>query len=185
MAKTQQKGRGKIEPKTRVMLQTRATTGRMTSTPSTAPTSKATASAAGLELSSTPIFELASLSHEDTRVNHTKLRDFIELNREFPGRYRSLIWRFLLKLPENSQAFTELVSRDVHPAFEDIYNTYPIQNRKVLQRLQNCCSHLVHWAPVLAEASYLPTLVYPFVLVFGVDELACLETCMTILMVKK
>lgn len=43
------------------------------------------------------------------------------------------------------------VNRGVHPAFENLYDVYPIQNRKVFDRLQNLCSQLAHWAPILAD----------------------------------
>jgi hypothetical protein len=74
------------------------------------------------------------------------------------------------------------VQRGVHPAYEELYDHYPIPSRKIFQRLQNLCSQLTHWSPILADASYLPSLVFPFVLVFGNDELAALETVITIMM---
>jgi hypothetical protein len=43
------------------------------------------------------------------------------------------------------------------------------------------CSALAHWAPVLAEASYLPFLTFPFTLLFANDDLACFETLLTVL----
>lgn len=130
---------------------------------------------------------------------------------EFPARYRPLVWRFLLKLPENTSAFAALgtlvrccclsilmfickylethifrfnrfffvwlanrccllvlfclfyllssclrctVNRGVHEAYENLYDLYPIQNRKVFDRLQGLCSQLTHWAPILAEVRY-------------------------------
>jgi len=45
------------------------------------------------------------------------------------------------------------VNRGVHGAFENLSDTYPIQNRKVFDRLQALCSQLAHWAPILAEVS--------------------------------
>ena len=48
---------------------------------------------------------------------------------------------------------TTAVNRGVHGSFENLSDTYPIQNRKVFDRLQALCSQLAHWAPILAEVS--------------------------------
>jgi hypothetical protein len=60
------------------------------------------------DLLSTPLFELATLTAKEKQVNLQKLKTFLATNGEYPTRYRPLIWRFLLKLPENTQAFTDL-----------------------------------------------------------------------------
>ncbi len=59
---------------------------------------------------------------------------------------------------------------------------YPIQSRKIFCKLQNLCSQLAHWAPIMSEASYLPTIAFPFVLMFSGDDMAALEMVMTIMM---
>lgn len=74
------------------------------------------------------------------------------------------------------------VQRGVHPGYENLFDLYPVESRKIFVRLQNLCSQLAHWAPILADAPYLPSLVFPFVLLYGSDELAALETSMTIMM---
>lgn len=74
------------------------------------------------------------------------------------------------------------VSRGVHPLFEELDERYPIPQRKLFNRLQNTCSQLAHWAPIVGEAPYLPAMVFPFLLIYGADELAALETVMSIYM---
>jgi len=44
-----------------------------------------------------------------------------------------------------------IVNRGVHTNYENLSDMYPIQNRKVFERLQGLCSQLTHWAPILAE----------------------------------
>lgn len=105
-------------------------------------------------LVSMPLFELAVLTPSEKRVNQKKLQAFLEKHTEYPARYRSLIWRFLLKLPENSSSFADLVNRGIHPSFEDLHSTYPIPARKLFDRLQKLCSQLAHWAPILAEVIF-------------------------------
>jgi hypothetical protein len=53
------------------------------------------------------------------------------------------------------------VNLGVHPEFENLFSKYPIQNRKMFERLQGVCSQLAHWAPILAH----------------VREAACMCTC--------
>lgn len=118
----------------------------------------------------------------DKGVNHRKLGSYLAVHNEFPDRYRVLIWRYLLRLPENSESFSDLVRRGVHPAYEDLYERYPVRARRVFARLQSTCSQLAHWSPIFAETPYVPALVFPFVVVYGADELATLETVMTIFM---
>jgi hypothetical protein len=88
-----------------------------------------TATVAGVDVKNMPLFELASLTPIERRVNYTKLKAFLDKHGtllqsmpqvfipgltmylvigEYPSRYRPLIWRFLLKLPENSVAFADL-----------------------------------------------------------------------------
>jgi hypothetical protein len=60
------------------------------------------------ETTSMPLFELASLTPKEKRVNYMKLQAFLIKHDTYPTKYRPLIWRFLLKLPENSSAFAHL-----------------------------------------------------------------------------
>ena len=128
------------------------------------------------------VFELAKYTPEEVRVTHKKLTAFLAANGEYPERFRPLIWRFMLRLPENTAQFGDLVRRGLHPSFEALFDKYPLGSRRVFTRLQNCCSQLAHWSPVFAQCQYLPSFVFPFVLIYGVDELALLETVMSIFM---
>jgi len=129
-----------------------------------------------------PLYELSQLTQQDRRVTETKLKTYFSANGEFPDRYRPLIWRFLLKLPENSEAFASLVRRGVHPAYENLHDVYPVRARRIYSRLQGICSQMAFWSPIFAEVSYLPCLAFPFVIMFNNDELALLETVMTIVL---
>jgi hypothetical protein len=129
-----------------------------------------------------PLHELASTLPSDKLLTESKLKAYLAAHHEFPVRYRQVIWRYLLKLPENAAAFAELSLRGPHPAFETLHDKYPVRSRRLFSRLEGTCSQLAHWAPIFGEVSYLPQLVFPFIIVYGVDELATLETAMTILM---
>jgi WD40 repeat protein len=128
------------------------------------------------------LFELAALSPKDKQINIKKLTNFLDKKGEFPIKYRPLIWRFLLQLPENSREYSDLVRRGIHPAYENLYLKYPVEDKRMYVRLQSTCSLLAHWSPIFAEVTYLPQMVFPFILTYGNDELAAFESIMTILM---
>jgi hypothetical protein len=59
------------------------------------------AALAAMPKARTPLFRLTKLTPKERRVNHRKLREYLQRNVCFPAAHRRLIWRFLLKLPEN------------------------------------------------------------------------------------
>jgi hypothetical protein len=128
------------------------------------------------------LFELAALSPKDKQINIKKLTNFLDRKGEFPIKYRPLIWRYLLRLPENSREYSDLVRRGIHPAYENLYLKYPVEDKRMYVRLQSTCSLLAHWSPIFAEVTYLPQMVFPFILTYGNDELAAFESIMTVLM---
>ena len=119
-----------------------------------------------------------------SRMSRAKLSFFLEKNGKYPDEYRPMIWRFLLKLPENGMAFADLVNRGTHPAFESrsLNRKYPLESSRLFKKLQSLCSQLSHWSSIFSEAPYIPQLCFPFILVFDNDELAALESVMSILM---
>lgn len=150
---------------------------RVDKSSSLAPVSKPHYSASGLSL-----HDLAQQAPLDKQLTEAKLRSFLASHHEFPPRYRQVIWRYLLKLPENTVAFADLVKQGPHRAFDTLHNKYPVRSRRLFNRLLGTCSSLAHWSPIFGEIAYLPQFVFPFTVVFGVDELATLETVMTIFM---
>lgn len=85
----------------------------------------------------------------------------------FPAKFRCMIWRFLLRLPENHAAFTALVDKGVHPAYSDLHLKYPLKDSRLFRRLRRCLSALAHWSAVMGELEFLPELAFPFVKVYG------------------
>ena len=99
----------------------------------------------------------------------------------YPAKYRPLIWRVLLRLPENTAEYAALVGLGTHPAHLNMHRTLPLPSPTAFARLQRLCSVLTHWAPPLAEASYLPDMVFPLATAFGEEEVAAAEAAMTLL----
>ena len=118
-----------------------------------------------------PLFELAALSPAERRVNMQKLRSFLATHGEFPTKYRTLIWRFLLRLPENEEAFSDLARRGTHNTMEHLHDQYPVRSKRVFERLHGVCNQMCHWSEIFGQTSYLPHFAFPFVLVYGQDEL--------------
>jgi len=127
------------------------------------------------------LHELA-LSHVQLpqRLTEHKLRNYLHMHDSFPAKHRPLVWRHLLRLPENTAAWEDLVRRGTHPAYATLNERYPLRSRRVFARLQNVCSQLAHWSPCMAVADWLPQFAFPFVLLFGSDEIATFETIMSL-----
>ncbi|RKP18781.1 hypothetical protein ROZALSC1DRAFT_22894, partial [Rozella allomycis CSF55] len=115
---------------------------------------------------------LSGVPSEDPKtIKLMNLKDFIKkklLNYlrnfgEFPEKYRILIWRFLLRLPENRQPFQSLCDKGLHPAFEKINRKYPIKSYQMIKTLERVLSCLGHWSPLFAECDYFPSFVFPFI----------------------
>jgi hypothetical protein len=105
-----------------------------------------------------PLHQLAELTPQDIRISLSKLITFYETHGQFPSPYRSLIWRYLLKLPENIDEFGILVRKGPHSAFESTSTSTSNSNTtlfdlKSRDRSKAICSLLAHWSPVLVEVS--------------------------------
>ncbi|XP_049830677.1 TBC1 domain family member 31 isoform X2 [Schistocerca gregaria] len=100
---------------------------------------------------------------------------------EYPEAYRRLIWKTILQLPHNESAYVSLVNRDCHPAYTDIENQYPLENKSLLKHLKRLLSCLAHWCPLFGETKFLPLFVFPFIKVFQSDPVVCFESVVTII----
>ena len=139
----------------------------------------------GISKRALEMFELSTLTPAERAENASGLTNFRDAHGSYPSRYRALIWRFLLQLPENHDAYEKLSAMPVHYAYRDLRDRYPLQDEAAFTRLQRLCSNLAHWDPMFSEAgvvNYLPQMCYPFVALYGADEIASLETMISIFM---
>lgn len=128
------------------------------------------------------LYRLITEDPNRSRLSVDKLRSLLSSYNCFPARYRLLIWKFLLRLPENTVAFKTLTDMGPHPAFNELESRYPLKSEGLLRRLQTVCSALGHWSPIFGEVEYLPVVAFPFVQLFKGDDLAAFETTMCILL---
>ena len=109
------------------------------------------------------------------------LIDMLNKKLSFPEEHRDIMWRFLLRLPLNHEQYMTLSSQPIHPLIRTLPNSLPIKFSVVSHRLMRLLSALVYWHPPLAECDWLPSLIYPFLCIFGRDKIVTFETIMTII----
>lgn len=128
------------------------------------------------------LYLLSKSIPNDKRITIPRLKMYLEKYHRYPAAYRPLIWRFLTKLPENESIFVDLITRPIHEAFVNLFDAYPVSDPRIFRRLQRVCSAIAHWSPIFGEVDYLVQLLFPFIIMFGSDELAAFETTLTILL---
>jgi hypothetical protein len=106
------------------------------------------------------------------------LRALLAAAGAFPPQYRLSIWRNLLKLPNARLAYAALRAAGPAPAHADPTPLAALPPR-LARRLQATCSALAAWAPVLGEAEGLAAVAFPFVRLFGSDDVGAFEAIAT------
>ncbi|KAL3666135.1 hypothetical protein V7S43_008924 [Phytophthora oleae] len=122
------------------------------------------------------------LTAQEIKVNRKRLVGSLKCNGMYPKTYRALVWRFLLRLPKNEEAFRSLVAKGKHPIFVRLKDQYPLQDGRIFRRLHRILSAVVYWCPAFGEVSYLPAVVYPFVKIFRENDLAAFEASVSVLL---
>lgn len=116
-----------------------------------------------------------------------RLRTILQEFGEYPAEYRPIIWRSLLKLPSNANAFTELLKKGTHPCVQRLHEIYPLRDTKAMKHMKKIMSCLAHWSrvfsmPVDWQANFLPSFVFPFVKYMPKNSLLAFEAIATILL---
>ncbi|OON19770.1 WD domain, G-beta repeat protein, partial [Opisthorchis viverrini] len=114
-------------------------------------------------------------------LNRGRLRSLLREFGRFPDKYRSFIWRSVLQLPSNTQAFGALVKKGIHPAFVTIPACFRWHQKKSIGVLQKVCSALAFWSPMFGETDWLLMMAYPFVRLFENNTLHAFEVVATVL----
>lgn len=125
---------------------------------------------------------IATLGLHENQLNRSKLQDLLHSFGEYPEKYRLLIWEFLLEIPQNSCAFEIIANKGLHPAFKHLKERFPCLDKATLGRLSKTLSSLAHWCPLFGEVTFLPSLVFPLVKLFGHSEETCFEIVASVLL---
>jgi hypothetical protein len=124
--------------------------------------------------------DLVKQTETESLLNKRKLGEFLKHFGEFPEKYRVLIWRYLLQLPENRSAYRALAEKVVHPSLSTFRSKFPMKSDRLARCTERIMSCLIYWSPVFENLDYLPSMVFPFVKIFGNDTFACFEVILTI-----
>lgn len=114
-------------------------------------------------------------------LGRRRLRTLLKEYGKFPAKHRPFIWRYLLQLPENTEAYKVLARKGTHPSFANLAEKYPIKSSTLFRTLQRTCSALAFWSELFGETPYLPLLAFPFVKIFQENKLQAFEVVATVL----
>lgn len=86
-----------------------------------------------------------------------------------------MIWKTILKLPQNFNSFSRLLKRQPHSCVSNYDKRYSLVDQKALGQLRRTVSCLAHWSPIFGYIDFLPQFVFPFLKVCKGDALLCFE----------
>ncbi|XP_072944505.1 TBC1 domain family member 31 [Epargyreus clarus] len=115
-------------------------------------------------------------------MESARLRRILMQYGEYPDKFRSIIWRSLLATPRNKPAYSSLVEKGIHSAYENIEKQFTIHSSITLKSLKRLLSCLAHWCPLFGVTKFLPGFVFPFVKVLQKDPLLLFECVATVLL---
>lgn len=106
---------------------------------------------------------------------------------EYPSKYRQVIWRSLLKLPNNTITFCHLRENAPPKCVASYTRHFHIPEHSVRGHFQQILSALINWSQILRhsfhdEDHFLPYFIFPFVKLMGNNLLECFEVIATILL---
>ncbi|KAG5680817.1 hypothetical protein PVAND_010302 [Polypedilum vanderplanki] len=99
---------------------------------------------------------------------------------EYPEKFRPMMWKTLLQLPENCESFAALLRRELNPSVSNYDKRFSLVDHKALNNLKQIMSCLAHWSPVFSSIKYLPKFIFPFVKFSRGDLLFCFELVATL-----
>ncbi|KAK4329116.1 hypothetical protein Pmani_000527 [Petrolisthes manimaculis] len=128
---------------------------------------------------------------EEKRKERTKdLEELLDKNKwyqvlcefgSYPDKYRVLIWSCVLKLPRNYSVFSVLLDKGIHTAYEHLEEEYTMCDKRLFRALQRTLSCVAHWSPFLAQVTFLPHLLFPFIKLLHTNLLLCFELSVTLI----
>lgn len=113
-------------------------------------------------------------------ISHARLLPILREYGEYPDKYRVMMWKTLLKLPENCDSFAKLLKQELISGVSNYDNRFSLADHKALTNLKQIISCIVHWTPVFENVKYLPKFVFPFVKMSKGDLLFTFELLVTL-----
>ncbi|XP_029156000.1 TBC1 domain family member 31 [Nylanderia fulva] len=116
-------------------------------------------------------------------LNIERLTSILKEFGEFPDKYRTLIWSAILKLPANKDAYIALASKVTRGKLtSNTWKDHPLADRSKASLLAMTMDCLSQWCPLLIQSPFLPSLIFPFLVVFQKDPLLAFELVLSILL---
>lgn len=124
------------------------------------------------------------LDHDSRVINMDKLRVMLMRYGVYPEKYRTIIWRFLLQLPDKralTPQYQALAEKGSHPATATLLEPFPLPRTKLRALLEDALAAVCWNSPVLSVVHFTPNLLFPFVQLYGSDTQSAIEVFLSVL----
>jgi len=120
-----------------------------------------------------------NLDMKNSLINQSHLKTYLKTNKSFPEKNRIFLWKSLLQLPENKEAFNNLLRRGIEPKFQDLYKKYQLSSENIFRKLQRLLSAFCFYSPAFLNVPFLQDMIFPFIKLFGNNELLSFEVILS------
>ncbi|CAG8550844.1 12476_t:CDS:10 [Ambispora gerdemannii] len=144
-----------------------------------------------LEKPSTVSFDaltIQSMSSASREERREKLIEKLNQYGEYPMKHRVRIWRILLNLPDNQEAYKNLIKKKLEPSIKEIlskrFSAKDPEQLKISAKMELYLSTLIKWgfAPEVVQ-DWIPAIIFPFMEIFlDSDDILGFEAILTILL---
>ncbi|XP_011305306.1 TBC1 domain family member 31 [Fopius arisanus] len=100
---------------------------------------------------------------------------------EYPERHRALIWKTILRLPENRGEYFSLSEKVLLETEVEMLREWKLVDKSRKMMLSVTIERLIQFCPLLGQTLFLPELIFPFVVAFGRNPVAAFEAILSIL----
>lgn len=125
------------------------------------------------------MINMKSPNLEENLFEKTILQKYLNIHKKFQENQRLFIWKNILQLPENKEAYNNLVNRGILKEFQNLYKKYQLSSENLFRKLQRISSCLCIYCPAFLDVPFLQDMIFPFIKLFSHNELWCFETILS------
>lgn len=81
-------------------------------------------------------FELIESKQNTKILSRPKLRGFLNYYGTYPEKHRTMIWRFLLRLPENRESYESMLQMGLHPQIREFRRKFPLKSDSLSRSME-------------------------------------------------
>lgn len=123
----------------------------------------------------------------DKILTRQRLLSILSEYGEYPEHYRQIIWKSMLQLPNNTDAYCNLMEKGEHLCTRTYGQSLFVFDPVLQKKVKRIVSYLCNWSKILSvsfcsEDHFLPYFVFPFVKLCSNNLLMCFELVATILL---